>query len=227
MAQFNGIENQNFTWMIYDVRAKFSAHWTARAELDLRTYFPSFRLQQTLIPRLHAVRSFGKRHSAGAGLSLFMQFTPQRDETEINGTKKELRIHQDLMPEWELGKTRMSQRIRLEERIFLPEDSASETLFRFRARYLLQESFFWEKSRHWGARAGVEVLVHFGEGVNGRHLDQFRTFGALFWRMNDHWTWDIGYINWLLPQGSGNPLQSRGYIRVAAIHQFTLIRKAG
>lgn len=219
MAQ-KPILHQSLLWTRALLRAELNPHWQTQVEVENRRFFEPTGGPHQFIVHAQLVRH-GARHLDWAQGFTFTELQAQRPNGNNGAPSQELRSWQTLA--WPLAKTgtwKLQQRLRLEERFFLPNRRAeTPTNYRFelRGRHLLM----WRGplAAKWDGFLADEVLLHAGKGIS-HVFDQHRLMAGVEWKMTPQQSLEGSYTWWWQQRASHALVYDRDIFRLTWIYRL-------
>lgn len=131
----------------------------------------------------------------------FIQSFPFGDYPTLKGIQNENRIHQSLIWSSIHGKFDLQNRIRLEQRWFMPYlPGDTKSVYYNRIRYMLKVSY--PINAKLKAIVWDELFASFGKNVKGNVFDQNRLFVGLGYEWAKGQKVELGYFSHIVEQGN-------------------------
>ncbi|HZG25845.1 MAG TPA: DUF2490 domain-containing protein [Chitinophagaceae bacterium] len=214
-------------WLMYlnstKLNKKFSLHFDAQLRSNAQV-----KHLQTLIVRPGINFAVKRNLTATLGYAFVEN---RRAVGRIAGLAPEHRIWEQLLFNHPLGFTRLTHRLRLEQRfisnVFLRDNSLDHqgNVFANRIRYFFRDviPFSGKKQFNKGYFAGIqnEIFINIGDKshVNRKYFDQNRAYISVGYRFNPKFDIDAGYLNQYIT-GRGNLFTNNHVLQLAAYHRL-------
>jgi len=213
------ISNQYCIWLRYYNKFSLGQRWQLHSEWELREFVSTGRLYQWVLPRLHLHYSIREDIDVGAGACYFLHALPQEADQEVEMIRQEIRPHQEINTDQNLGRIKLSHRYKAEERFFVrTADDAADFIFRLRYKCQVQLSLGKISGTPLALVLYDEVMFNWGNGVSAGPFDQNRIFAALLFRMSESWSVETGYMNLFQQRSSPHNFYNRHILRMTFNH---------
>ena len=224
------VENFQQLWYGYFNQTRFSNKWGITADLQLRTldHFTN-KYSQDLF-RAGLTYYFNDNTKLTLGYA-YASFFPADNHSKV--TQPEHRPWQQLQWHTAFAKTRLMQRVRLEQRyrgkILNDSTLADGYNFNWRFRYnalyevpLSQHAAFFKKT--WFV-VNEEILLNFGKEIIYNYFDQNRFFMGFKYQFTNMSSLQAGYMNVFQELSSGNKYKNINTVRIYFFQNFDLRKK--
>lgn len=220
---------------LYALRYRLQATLTEKASITLETEERRFAVNsrpfQFIAPLAFSYR-INTRMQFAQGLA-FSKARPSNPYAENPKDITEWRPYQEvLLSSRENKGWRFSQKLRLEERIFLkstdPHPTAVERfVLRGRLRFQVEYSLpFKDKGVSALFKISTEPQIHIGQTLNHALFDQNQFITSAEYPLNKHISLELSYMNWYQQRIVGSTYSSRSMLRLSLFHKISFIPKA-
>ncbi|WPP53436.1 DUF2490 domain-containing protein [Catalinimonas niigatensis] len=213
---------QELLWFRYYNKLFIGKHWLLHTELDVRRFVFPGRQHQWVLPRIYLDYKFSSGLDLGMGGTYFLQALPQIDSQAVSMIRHEIRPHQEVNYTHSWGSIKASHRVKIEERFFLrTEDHGRDFNFRFRYKFQVQVPLSANDSRFPVSLVLFdEIMFNAGKSIKHNVFDQNRIYAGFQNKLSDHWTYEVGYMNWYQQRASGQEFFDRHIIRFTLTHSL-------
>lgn len=203
---------QSHAWLVYQGNHQLSDKWSLHTEYQFRRHDYLSKPQQSL-SRIGMDYSISKKVMVTGGYGWIVTYP--YGQFPIDYMNNEHRIWQQLVLRDQYGRFSVDHRYRLEQR-FIETKKLNPSgnyvhddfVFRQRARYRFNVVYPLNKSTMGDhtlfAFANDEVFLGFGKGIGRNIMDQNRLIGGLGWKVNNHCTFQAGYLNQYVQKPNGD-----------------------
>ena len=216
------IIKDNMLWLGYYSTINLNPKWSVNSDLQLRTRNEIKNYSQVLI-RTDVSRRLSEKITATIGLAHFRFFITN------TRTRGEWRPWQEFKLQDELGKVKVTHRLRIEERYNEVVENNTNTgkyLFNFRFRYKLDIRFRLNKEKENAKNLvgiiGNEIMVNAGKVIRYNYFDQNRTYAGLNLELNKSISFQIQYMHFWQQLSNGYQLNSTNVLRFNIYHTISL-----
>ena len=218
-------ETSSQIWAGYFNQSRISNKWGFWLDAQIRTTDHFLDSMVSLVFRPGLTYYFNDNTRATAGYAYMIHF-PADNTGDIS--QPEHRFWQQF--QWAINnkKTRLVQRVRLEERFRRKFESADELAddyyfnYRFRYNLTLQIPISGNAFKNGSLAAVIsdEVMVNFGKQVVYNYFDQNRFLIGLNYYIKDNNTIFLGYMHQFQQLATGNDYQQMNVLRVIYTHNL-------
>lgn len=219
------IEKQQLMWYGYYNQFKWNENWSVNSEIQQRQFYNPTN-QHQLVFRSNLERKLAGDWNTSAGLTFFLQ-NPNDPNSESNLTVPELRPDIGFNHKQKLGFITINHRYKAEARFF--HDVENNKLvggyrfsnFRFRYQIGLDYSF-WKnnKDQELVVKVKDELMLNMGNKIVNNTFDQNRIYAALYYKINNSYGVELGYMNWFQQQKTGTDFYDRDILRLSIFHNI-------
>jgi len=224
------IENFQQLWYGYFNQTRFTNKWGASFDLQLRTRDRFTNKYSQDLFRAGLTYYFNNNTKLTLGYA-YASFFPGDNHPKV--TEPEHRPWQQLQWHTAFTKTRLMQRVRLEQRFrrkILNDSTLADGFnFNWRFRYnvlyevpLSQHTTFFKKT--WFV-INEEILINFGKEIIYNYFDQNRFFAGLKYQLTKISSLQAGYMNVFQELSSGKKYKNINTIRLSFFQNFDLRKK--
>jgi len=181
-------------WMMYFGSKKFQEKWNWHSEVQYRNYNAIGDLEQLLLRTGigYDLSENNNNFLVGYGYILSQNYIGDTDEkADVN----EHRIFQQFITKQKFGRTALQHRYRFEQR-FVEDD------FKLRFRYFLGVHVYFNNTSledgTWHLSMYNEIFLNTEQNV----FDRNRLYGAIGYKLNKMFRFELGYMNQFLAGGS-------------------------
>ena len=214
-------------WVGYINQTRLSDKWDVVADIHLRTKDKFTKGFYQSVFRAGAAYHVAENASLAAGYAYFDYYP---GDNHPNVAQSEHRIWEQVQWNTNYSKIHLQQRIRLEERYRRKIKSDGELdngySFNYRARYSL--NFLYPLGKHPYAVKSIaliaheEVMVNYGKEIVYNTFDQNRFLLGFNYYIAANNSMQLGYMNVLQQQSSGNKYKNIHAIRLYYYHTLDL-----
>lgn len=180
-------------WLQYFGALKFQEKWNWHSEVQYRNYDAIGDLEQLLLRTGIGYDLSPNNNNLLVGYG-YIHAENYIGDTDQKATVREHRIFQQFITKQKFGRTALQHRYRLEQR-FVEDD------FRFRFRYFLGVHVYFNNTsledNTWHLSAYNEIFLNAEDNV----FDRNRLYGAIGYKLNKMFRFELGYMNQFLPNG--------------------------
>jgi hypothetical protein len=198
-AQNRISDHNTIGWYAINIDPAISKKWSAHIEYQWRREDVIVGWQQSLL-RLGLTHKISPQVSVQAGYAWIV--TPPYGEIFLAGVRKpfpEHRIYEQLVATGNLGKVKLTNRLRIEQRFngrFESEDDKDpEYVYVNRIRYMPRIDVPLDKMNKWYAGMFDEIFIGFGKNVGQNVFDQNRISVFAGYNFNKAFRLEGGFLN--------------------------------
>ncbi|MBC8083119.1 MAG: DUF2490 domain-containing protein [Hymenobacter sp.] len=211
------LDHNTLGWLVYSGDHKLSPKWLAHTEYQLRRV-RLLNTQQQHLARVGLGRPLTGRATVSGGYTYFQTHEYGRYPTVQGRPQPEHRLYQDVTLTDSLGRLRLAQRLRLEQR-WLGQRAAEGAgdvqswEYQHRIRYQLAGSWPLQgrtiDDGEWYLNAFDELFISFGRNVGNNVFNQNRLSGGLGYQFRDHAKIELNYLNQVVQHADPDPVSGR------------------
>lgn len=219
------IKDQSLLWVRYVQKISINQKWSLYGEIETRRYVFPGRQHQWLIPRFVLFYRTKNNIDLGIAGAFFLHALPQ-DDNPVKFIRPEIRPHQEINLQQNLGRCKIIHRYIVEERFFhkMEQDELVpgwDFSLRFRYRIQLQILLISEEKKiPVQLRLFDEIFININKEIVYNVFDHNRLFSGLSFHFSDQWSGDIGYMNWFQQRPSGQDFYNRHILRITLTHSL-------
>lgn len=227
-------------WLMYTGDHPISAQWAVHTEYQWRRVGAQLSTPQQNLARLGLVWTLTDRIKVSGGYTYFQSHRYGTYPEVVGHPEPENRIYEDITLADQLGRFKLEQRVRLEQRWLGTRDktgagSVQAWEYQNRIRYQLTVELPLQGSTvddgEWYLNAFDELFIGFGHNVADNVFNQNRLSGGLGYQLTDKARLEVNYLYQIRQHAEPDPVARRSVVelnqgfRLNVVYNLNFLRK--